>query len=41
MSYKKPGVLMQVGGLLYDSAYEMALLISPAYWIPYYLGIFS
>jgi hypothetical protein len=40
-SYKKPGVLMQVSGLVYDSAYEMALLISPAYWIPYYLGIFS
>jgi hypothetical protein len=41
MSYKKPGVLMQVSGLLYDSAYEMSLLISPAYWIPYYMGIFS
>jgi hypothetical protein len=41
MSYKKPGVLMQVSGLLYDSAYEMSLLISPAYWIPYYMGGFS
>lgn len=40
-SYKKPGVLMQVGGLLYDSAYEMALLISPAYWIPFYMDYFK
>lgn len=38
--YTKPGVLMQASGLFYDSAYEMALLISPAYWIPFYLGLF-
>lgn len=35
-----PGPLFQAAGLAYDSAYEMALLISPAYWVAYYLGLF-
>jgi hypothetical protein len=39
--YRKPGPLMQAAGLSYDSAYEMALLISPAFWVPFYLGLFE
>lgn len=39
--FSKPGVLMQIAGLTYDSAYEMALLVSPAYWVVYYLGGFQ
>lgn len=38
--FTKPGPLMQAAGLTYDSAYEMALLISPAYWVAFYLGLF-
>lgn len=38
--FNRPGTAMQVAGLTYDSAYEMAILISPAYWIPFYLGLF-
>ena len=40
-TFEKPGLGMQVAGLVYDSAYEMTLLISPAYWLTYYLGFFS
>jgi hypothetical protein len=39
--FTKPGPFMQAAGLTYDSAYEMALLISPAYWVAFYLGIFQ
>ena len=39
--YLRPGVLMQAAGLTYDSAYEMTLLISPAYWVPFYFGLFN
>jgi hypothetical protein len=39
--FKKPGPLMQASGLTYDSAYEMALLISPAYTIAFYIGLFE
>lgn len=39
--YTQPGPLMQAAGLAYDSAWEMALLISPVYWIPFYLGLFT
>ena len=38
--YVRPGPLFQAAGLAYDSGYEMALLISPAYWITFYLGLF-
>jgi hypothetical protein len=38
--YIKPGPIYQAAGLTYDSAYEMALLISPAYWATFYLGLF-
>lgn len=38
--YVKPGVWMQAAGLTYDSIYEMAFLISPAYWVAYYAGLF-
>ena len=36
--FEKPSLGMQVAGLVYDSAYEMTLLISPVYWLSYYLG---
>ena len=39
--YTKPGPLFQAAGFAYDSAYEMALLISPAYWVSFYLGLFQ
>jgi hypothetical protein len=39
--YRKPGALMQAAGLSYDSVYEMALLISSAFWVPFYLGLFE
>lgn len=38
--FTTPGPLFQAAGLTYDSAYEMALLISPAYWVTFYLGLF-
>ena len=38
--YTRPGPLFQAAGLAYDSSYEMALLISPAYWVTFYLGFF-
>lgn len=38
--YYKPSLSIQIAGLTYDSAYEMALLISPAYWLTFYLGLF-
>lgn len=38
--YNKPSPFFQAAGLIYDSAYEMALLISPAYWLTFYLGFF-
>ena len=38
--YTKPGIGFQMAGLTYDSAYEMALLVSPAYWLTFYLGFF-
>jgi hypothetical protein len=40
-SFEKPKLSLQIAGLVYDSAYEMTLLISPAYWLTYYLGFFS
>lgn len=39
-SFEKPKRLVQFLGLVYDSAYEMTLLISPAYWLSYYFGFF-
>jgi len=39
-TFTTPGPLFQAAGLAYDSAYEMALLISPAYWVTFYLGFF-
>ncbi len=39
--YSKPGVFYQAVGLFYDSVFEMTLFISPAYLIPYYLGLFN
>jgi len=39
--YTKPGPLFQAAALAYDSAFEMALLITPAYWASYYLGLFQ
>ncbi|MFM7668018.1 MAG: hypothetical protein ACKO7D_07505 [Bacteroidota bacterium] len=39
--YFKPGVFYQAVGLFYDSVFEMTLFISPAYLIPYYLGLFN
>lgn len=39
-TYYKPGTFYQIAGLTYDSAYEMALLVSPAYWVTFYLGLF-
>lgn len=39
--YTTPGPLFQAAGLTYDSAYEMGVLISPAYWITAYLGLFQ
>lgn len=39
--FYQPGLKLQVAGLTYDSAYEMALLVSPAYWLTFYLGLFS
>jgi hypothetical protein len=36
-----PGPLFQAAGLTYDSAYEMALLISAAYWVSFHLGLFE
>jgi hypothetical protein len=40
-TYTKPSLGMQIAGLTYDSAYEMALLVSPAYWVTFYLGFFN
>jgi hypothetical protein len=40
-SYERPPLAMQISGLIYDSAYEMTLLISPVYWAAYYIGVFS
>jgi hypothetical protein len=39
--FEKPRLGMQVAGLIYDSAYEMTLLISPTYWLSFYLGFFQ
>jgi hypothetical protein len=39
--YTMPGRLFQTGGLAFVSVYEMALLISPAYWVAFYLGLFN
>ena len=39
--FVKPGIGVQAAGLTYDSAYEMALLISPAYWVAHYCGLFE
>ncbi|MFK7923113.1 MAG: hypothetical protein AB8H47_14210 [Bacteroidia bacterium] len=38
--FNRPGPVFQAAALTYDSAYEMALLISPAYWLTFYLGFF-
>lgn len=38
--FYKPVRFYQAAGLTYDSAYEMSLLVSPAYWITFYLGFF-
>lgn len=39
--YTIPGPLFQAAGLTYTSVYEMALLVSPAYWATFYLGLFN
>ncbi len=39
--FYKPGLTLQIAGLTYDSAYEMALLVSPAYWLTFYMGLFK
>ena len=39
-SYTTPPPLFQTAALAYDCSYEMALLISPAYWVTFYLGLF-
>ena len=39
-TFTTPGPIFQAAGLAYDSSYEMALLISPAYWVTFYLGFF-
>lgn len=39
--FTKPGPVFQSAALAYDSAFEMALLISPAYWVTFYLGFFQ
>lgn len=39
--YRQPGPLFQAAAFTYDSAYEMALVLSPAYWVTYYLGLFQ
>lgn len=39
--YVKPGLLYQAAGLFYDSVFEMTLFISPAYFIPLYMGLFN
>lgn len=36
--FYRPNFGIQALGLLYDSAFEMTLLISPAYLLPYYWG---
>jgi hypothetical protein len=38
--YTMPSHFFQAAGFAYDSAYEMALLVSPAYWVMFYLGLF-
>ena len=40
-AYSTPGPGFQAAALAYDCAYEMALLISPAYWVTFYLGYFT
>jgi len=40
-SFTTPGPLFQATALTYDSAYEMGLLISAAYWVTFYLGLFQ
>jgi hypothetical protein len=39
--YTRPSPFFQAAGLAYDSAYEMALMLSPAYWVAFYLGLFQ
>jgi hypothetical protein len=39
--YTTPGPGFQAVALAYDCSYEMALLISPAYWVTFYLGYFT
>ena len=39
--FYQPGLTVQIAGLTYDSAYEMALLVSPAYWLTFYMGLFK
>jgi len=39
--FYQPGLTVQFAGLTYDSAYEMALLVSPAYWLTFYMGVFT
>lgn len=38
-TFTTPGPLVQALGLTFDSAYEMALLLSPAHWACFYLGL--
>ena len=37
----QPGPAFQAAALTYDSAYEMGLLLSAAYWVTAYLGLFQ
>ena len=39
--YNMPGPIFQAVGLTYTSIYEMAFLITPAYWLTFYLGLFN
>ncbi|MEO8110499.1 MAG: hypothetical protein ABI594_10720 [Ginsengibacter sp.] len=38
--FTRPGPIFQAAALAYDSIYEMGLMVSPAYWVMFYLGVF-
>lgn len=40
-AWTRPGPAFQAAALTYDSVYEMGLMVSPAYWGAFYLGLFS
>ncbi len=39
--FTKPGPFFQTAALAYDSTFEMGLMVSPAYWVMFYLGVFQ